>query len=171
MGNSAETISEVIDNIRRTIKAINEYSKCAEKETGLTGHQLWAIKLVTGNAPIKVSDLARQMYLHPATVVGILDRLVSKGLVQRTRSTEDKRVVKIDLTSQGRVFVNDVPEVAEGMLAKRLEALPEKRLSHVSKGMKEIASILGQGKLESQSLGNNRHTKHNHVPKKTMELL
>ncbi len=70
MGNSAETISEVIDNLRRAIKAINEYSKSAEKETGLTGHQLWAIKLVAGNAPIKVSDLARQMYLHPATVVG-----------------------------------------------------------------------------------------------------
>src|SRR3974390_3278726 len=98
MGNNADEISEVIDNLRRSIKAINEYSRNAEKETGLTGPQLWAIKLVAGNAPIKVSDLARHMYLHPATVVGILDRLESKGLVQRTRSTEDRRVVEIDLT-------------------------------------------------------------------------
>ena len=142
MKNSAETISEVIDNLRLTIKAMNEYSKYEEKETGLTGPQLWAIKLVAGNAPIKVSDLARRMYLHPATVVGILDRLASKGLVQRSRSTEDKRVVEIDLTTQGWAVVNKVPDVAEGMLAKRLETLPEKRFSHVSKGMMEIASIL-----------------------------
>ncbi|GFE60710.1 MarR family winged helix-turn-helix transcriptional regulator [Geobacter sp. AOG2] len=143
MGNSANTISEVIDNLRRSIKAINEYSKNAEKETGLTGHQLWVIKIVASSAPIKVSDLARQMYLHPATVVGILDRLASKGLVQRRRSTEDKRVVEIDLTAEGRIVVDKVPEVAEGMLARKLEILPQNRLSHVSKGMKEIARILG----------------------------
>jgi DNA-binding MarR family transcriptional regulator len=165
METSAETISEVIDNLRRTIKAINEYSKSAEKETGLTGHQLWAIKLVAGNAPIKVSDLAHRMYLHPATVVGILDRLASKGLIQRSRSTEDKRVVEIDLTAQGRVVVNKVPDVAEGMLAKKLEALPGKRFSHVSKGMREIASILrGSGKPEYQCLSNHGNTKHIHVP-------
>jgi DNA-binding MarR family transcriptional regulator len=170
MGNSAETISEVIDNLRRTIKAINEYSKSSEKETGLTGHQLWAIKLVADYAPIKVSDLARQMYLHPATVVGILDRLASKGLVRRSRSTEDKRVVEIDLTAQGRAVVNKVPDIAEGMLAKKLETLPEKRLSHVSKGMREIACILGPGKPEPQRIRSHKHTKRNHVPQKTMVL-
>lgn len=162
MANSFGIIPEVIDNLRRSIKAINEYSKNAERETGLTGHQLWATKLVAGRAPIKVSDLAREMCLHPATVVGILDRLVSKELVQRRRSTEDKRVVEIDLTAKGRVVVDNVPDVAEGMLAKRLETLPEKRLSQVSKGMREIARILGAEKFEPQCHSNHGHAKRNH---------
>lgn len=152
MENSAETISEVIDNLRRVIKAISEYAKCAEKKTGLTEHQLWAIKLVAGNSAIKVSDLARQMYLHPATVVGILDRLATKGLVQRRRSTKDKRVVEIDLTAEGRIVVDKIPQVAEDMLTNKLEALPEKRLSRVSKGMREIVGILSAGKSCSPSM-------------------
>lgn len=143
MGNDADEISEVIDNLRRSIKAINEYSRNAEKETGLTGPQLWVIKIVASSAPIKVSDLARRMYLHPATVVGILDRLESKGLVRRTRSTEDKRVVEIDLTAQGRVVVGQAPAVAQGMLVKGLESLSQEALSRVSDGMREIVRILG----------------------------
>ena len=152
MGNNADEISEVIDNLRRSIKAINEYSRNAEKETGLTGPQLWAIKLVAGSAPIKVSDLARRMYLHPATVVGILDRLESKGLVQRTRSTEDRRVVEIDLTEQGRVVVGQAPEVAQGMLVKGLESLSREKFSHVSESMREIVRILGAEDFPPQLL-------------------
>jgi len=51
---------------------------------------------------MKVSDLARRMYLHPATMVGLLDRLEAKELLKRTRSDKDRRVVFIDLTDQGR---------------------------------------------------------------------
>ena len=152
MGNNPDEISEVIDNLRRSIKAINEYSRNAEKETGLTGPQLWAIKLVAVNAPIKVSDLAHRMYLHPATVVGILDRLESKGLVQRTRSTEDRRVVEIDLTAQGRAVVGQAPEVAQGMLVKGLESLSREKLSHVSESMREIVRILGAEDFPPQLL-------------------
>lgn len=152
MENKADEISEVIDNLRRSIKAINEYSRTAEKETGLTGPQLWAIKLVAANAPIKVSELARRMYLHPATIVGILDRLESKGLVQRTRSTEDRRVVEIDLTAQGRVVVGQAPEVAQGMLIKGLESLSREKLSHVSESMREIVRILGAEDFPPQLL-------------------
>lgn len=152
MCTNAAEISEVIDNLRRSIKAINEYSKNAEKETGLTGPQLWAIKIVANSAPIKVSELAHQMYLHPATVVGILDRLESKGLVRRTRSTEDRRVVEIDLTAQGQVVVGQAPEVAQGLLVKGLEALPKDKLSHVSESMKEIVKILGAEEFPPQLL-------------------
>jgi len=152
MKNNTETISEVIDNLRRVIQAINEYSKNAEKATELTGPQLWAIKIVASNAPIKVSDLARQMYLHPATVVGILDRLESKGLVQRTRSKEDRRVVEIDLTPEGKTVVELAPEVAQGLLVGGLEALSDETLSHVSEGMKHIVRILGAEELPPQLL-------------------
>jgi hypothetical protein len=79
-------------------------------------------------------------------------------------------VVEIDLTAQGRGVVDKVPEVAEGMLAKKLEALSEKRLSHVSKGMGEIACILGPGKPESQCVSTHRHTKRNHIPQNTRVL-
>jgi hypothetical protein len=39
-------ISEIMDNIRRVFQIVNDNSKKVECETGITGPQLWAIKLV-----------------------------------------------------------------------------------------------------------------------------
>lgn len=148
MGDQDDTISGVIDNLRRTIQALNESYKVTEMETGLTSPQLWAVNLIAGAAPIKVSELARGMFLHPATIVGIIDRLEAKGLVLRTRSTEDRRVVELELTPLGRELVANAPEAAQVRLVKGLETLPKQSLSQVAKGMKHMVAILGaQGRV------------------------
>ena len=145
-------VAEIIDNIRRVFQAVNEYSKRAKRETGLTGPQLWAIKIIADSAPIKVSALARRMYLHPATVVGILDRLEAMDLVARTRSKEDRRVVEIDLTGPGRDMVAQSPEVAQGLLDKGLEQMSHQRLLHLDDGLEKLAEILGAKELPPKPL-------------------
>jgi DNA-binding MarR family transcriptional regulator len=146
------TVADIIDNIRRVFQAVNEYSKKAERETGLTGPQLWAIKVIAETAPIKVSELARRMYLHPATVVGILDRLEGRGLVSRTRSREDRRVVEIALTDQGKDLVAQAPEVAQGLLVRGLEPLPEAELEHIADSLDRLVKILGAQEIPPKLL-------------------
>ncbi len=150
MEKSPSLVAGIIDNLRRVFQVVNEQSKMAEHETGLTGPQLWAIKIIANSAPIRVSDLARKMYLHPATVVGIIDRLESRGLVERTRSTTDRRVVEIALTIQGNEKVMQSPEVAQGLLVKGLESLPEKKLANISYGLEHLVSILGAQDMPPQ---------------------
>lgn len=136
-------VAEILDNIRRLFQFVNEHSKRAVRETGLTGPQLWAIKVIAERAPIRVSELARRMYLHPATVVGIIDRLELRGLVSRTRSRTDRRVVEIDLTPQGRTLVAEAPEVFQGVLLKGLESLSLDTLQEVAGGLDKLVTILG----------------------------
>ena len=143
-------VATIIDNIRRVFQVVNEHSKRAERETGLTGPQLWAIKTISQQAPIMVSDLARHMYLHPATVVGILDRLEARGLVLRVRSTEDRRVVRVELTEQGEALVQRSPEVAQGLLVEGLESLPMKRLSSIAGALDQLVGILGAQDIPPQ---------------------
>ena len=143
-------VAGIIDNLRRVFQVVNEHSKRAEHETGLTGPQLWAIKIIAESAPIKVSDLARKMYLHPATVVGIIDRLALRGFVERTRSTKDRRVVEVALTNQGKQIVTQSPEVAQGLLVKGLEVLPDKKLTNISAGLEQLVKILGAQEIPPQ---------------------
>ncbi len=143
MGEMSKMVGDIIDNLRRVFQVVNEQSKKVERETGLTGPQLWAIKVIAEGAPIKVSELARRMYLHPATVVGILDRLEGRGLVTRTRSQEDRRVVEIDLSDQAKELVARSPEVAQGLLVKGLEPLPREQLQHIADGLEQLVKILG----------------------------
>lgn len=136
-------VAEIINNIRRVFQVFNDYSKKAKRETGLTGPQLWAIKMIAENAPVKVSDLARLMFVQPATVVGILDRLEKKGLAERTRSREDRRVVTIELTKIGKDLVVEAPEVVQGHLVKGLETLSAHKLLLIEDGMEQLVKILG----------------------------
>jgi len=150
MAKKALVVSGIIDNIRRVFKVVNEQSKKAERETGITGPQLWAIKVIGDLTPVRVSDLASRMYLHPATVVGILDRLESRGLVKRIRSKDDRRVVKVQLTDDGKEIVTKAPQVAQGLLVAGLEVLPVKRLQGIASALEELVHILGAQELPPQ---------------------
>lgn len=152
MQNDEKSISAVIDNLRRVFQAINEYAKNAEQTTGLTGPQLWALKILANAASVRVSDLARQMYLRPATVVGIVDRLEGKGLVMRTRSLVDRRAVDLTLTEKGQTVVARAPEVAQVMLVSGLHELSAEQFARVEEGMKLMVQILGAEQFVPQPL-------------------
>lgn len=152
MSNNRAQIPEVIDNLRRIFQAINEYSRCAERETELTGPQLWALKILSQGAPMRVNELARQMYLRPATVVGILDRLEAKELVTRNRSKTDRRAVDLELSETGSKMVAKSPEVAQVMLLKGLEALSDQQFDCVLEGMQHMVRLLGAEQIAPQPL-------------------
>ncbi len=139
----SKLIADTIDNLRRVFQVIHEYSKKVEHTTGLTSPQLWAIKVLAEAAPVMVSELARRMYLHPATVVGILTRLESHGLIEKTRSKEDRRIVWVELTPKGKDLVAAAPEVAQGLLVVGLEKTPLSGLKEINRGLKRLVSILG----------------------------
>ena len=143
-------VAEIIDDIRRIFQVLTEQSRKVESETSLIGSQLWVMKLLGETSPMRVSDLARRTYLHPATMVGLLDRLEAKGLVRRTRSEEDRRVVHVDLTEQGRETVKNSPEVVQNLLVSGLEAHNDQKLKKISEGLGDIVAILGAQEVPPQ---------------------
>ena len=152
MRKKAEEIQEVIHNVRRLYQGLHELSRNVVRETKLTGPQLWVLKIMSNTAPLRVSDLARQMYLCPATVVGILDRLEIKGLVKRSRSKRDRRVVEVNLSVVGREVAAKAPDVAQTLLVSGLEALPDQQLANVVAGMQLVVRLLGAEQLTPQPL-------------------
>lgn len=152
MAKKEAEIQEVIDNLRRIFQAVNEHSRNAERETQLTGPQLWALQVLADASPMRVSELAHRMFLTSATVVGILDRLEAKELVNRTRSEQDRRAVDLTLTVKGQKVADKAPKVAQVMLLKGLEALPDEQFVIVVEGMRQMVKMLGAEHLTPQPL-------------------
>ena len=147
MSDKKPTISSIIDNLRRVFQILNEQSKKVERETGITGPQLWTIKTINELSPINVSDLASKLYLHPTTVIGIIDRLEKQNLVKRRRSKDDRRVVWIELTAKGNDLVKSAPEVAQGLLVSGLEEISANNLIEIGRSMKHLVKIFGAQKI------------------------
>lgn len=76
---------------------------------GLTGPQLAVIKMLEPVGKLSLSELSDRIRARNSTVTGIIDRMEREGLVLRKRSNEDRRVVNIELTDQGRQLASDIP--------------------------------------------------------------
>ncbi|WP_062195264.1 MarR family winged helix-turn-helix transcriptional regulator [Caldimonas taiwanensis] len=78
---------------------------------GLT-HAQWVplIRIRTCQTPT-LAELARSMDVDPGAMTRMIDRLEAKGLCRRVRSTEDRRVVHLQLTAEGERLADAVRPV------------------------------------------------------------
>lgn len=79
--------------------------------TGLTNAQ-WVpmLKLYAGCAST-AAELARQCDLDAGSMTRLLDRLEAKELCRRIRSSEDRRVVNLELTDAGHAAAQEIPAI------------------------------------------------------------
>lgn len=95
---------EALAMFRYSLRRFFYFSQEAVTKHGLTLQQhqaLLAIKGFPGREEITVGELAEQMFVKHHSAVGLIDRLVDQGLVQRQNSSEDRRQVWISLTDRG----------------------------------------------------------------------
>jgi DNA-binding MarR family transcriptional regulator len=59
------------------------------------------------------------------------------------RCNKDRRVVHVGLTDAGMKTVATSPEVAQGLLVKGLEVLPDAELRTIAGGFEQMVKILG----------------------------
>lgn len=68
---------------------------------GLTYPQYIVLMILWEDAPCAVSHIGERAQLGSNTLTPLLKRMQAQGLVKRTRSTADERVVEIALTAAG----------------------------------------------------------------------
>jgi DNA-binding MarR family transcriptional regulator len=79
-----------------------------------------------------MQELARLLELDKSSVTGLVDRAEKRGLVVRTPSIEDRRAVRVTLTSEGRGVVSAVAGAFETDITSAtacLSSVDKKRLS------------------------------------------
>jgi MarR family transcriptional regulator, organic hydroperoxide resistance regulator len=141
MKDKHDMISNITDNIRRVFQILNKQSQRIKHKTSLTGPQLWAIGVIHEHGPINISSIAKRMHLHPTTILRIIDRLESRGLISRNRSKDDRRVIWVELTQDGKSLIQWVPEVTQGLLGGKLEQIKLDNLAEIDAGLTQLVKI------------------------------
>ncbi|WP_257309060.1 MarR family winged helix-turn-helix transcriptional regulator [Geothrix fuzhouensis] len=136
-------------NLRRMVKALEAYSMAVEKRYGLTGPQLWALWELSRSGPMGLKDLAERMYLNPSTVVGVVDRLVEKGLVARDPDPSDRRRVSLDLTPRGSELLKDSPHPAQGQLLHGLQGMSLKEVQDLHASTATLVKVMEAENLDA----------------------
>lgn len=108
--------------MRRVMQSIAQLADERLLPHGLTHGQWMPLFLLLKNkdAPATVATLARDLNVDPGAATRMLDRLEKKGFIGRCRSTEDRRVVHVTLTEEGRRVAGEVPKVLSQVLNDHL---------------------------------------------------
>lgn len=85
---------------------------------GVTYPQYLVLLVLWEKDGLRVSHIGERLHLDSATLTPLLKRLEAQGLVARTRSTADERVVEVHLTAEGRGLRRKAADVPKRMLER-----------------------------------------------------
>jgi DNA-binding MarR family transcriptional regulator len=140
---------QVIAALRRITRAIDLHSRLLLKKSGLTSPQLAALHAIRRLGPVTVGVVAREIHLGHATVTGILTRIEERGLVVRTRGSNDRRSVLVELTDEGRNILREAPSPLQECFHRELSRLHEWERTMILATLQRIASMMDAEGIEA----------------------
>ncbi|MGW1747947.1 MarR family winged helix-turn-helix transcriptional regulator [Streptomyces sp. NPDC002092] len=104
-----ELTLEVVELIGDIVARYHEDYENAAAEHSLTGAQARLLSLLSLE-PLPMRKLAQKLKCEPSNVTGIVDRLESRGLVERRPDPADRRVKLAAATQEGRRVAKNLRE-------------------------------------------------------------
>jgi DNA-binding MarR family transcriptional regulator len=144
-GAGGDYAESILGSLRRIIRAIDRHSRQLSRRFNLTVPQLVCLRQLTLAGPLSPGSLASRIYLSQATVTGILDRLEARRLIQRERSSPDRRRVCVSLTESGRRLAETLPWPLQEQFAERLSSMPEDRQRAIDKTLRQVVDMMEGG--------------------------
>jgi DNA-binding MarR family transcriptional regulator len=93
----------------------------ALKDLDISSQQMGIIISLQRGLATTPFELAKLLSIDTGLMTRMLDKLEAKGLLARSRSVEDRRVVNLKLTRKGEAIAAQIPEVAPTVLNARLK--------------------------------------------------
>ncbi len=95
----------------------------ADQAIDLTPFQFAALAAVGAHPGIDQASVARQAACDKATMGGVINRLVEKGLLRREQSKTDRRARVLELTEQGETVLNRTRAVVDDIQNRLTDGL------------------------------------------------
>jgi MarR family transcriptional regulator, organic hydroperoxide resistance regulator len=108
----------------------------------LTFAQLRTIAALGREREMTAGQLAKSAELTPAAVTSILDQLEAANIVERRRSTEDRRVCNVALTPEGWELLERKLSVWHGLWTDRMSGFSDKEIETAAAILHEVTGIL-----------------------------
>ena len=155
---SEAVIYNIVDSIRRLVRAVYLDSQKMSKQYGLTGPQSSVLRNLVNDGSMSSADLSRMLYVTPANITGIIDRLEIKGLVKRIKKQGDRRVALITLTESGQQLGRSIPDPIIDLFISELGDLEPEDLKLLAGAMNQVLNLIDAKGVEEATLGFSRES-------------
>jgi DNA-binding MarR family transcriptional regulator len=124
---------EVFLNLWRTYDRLRALEDELFGGYDLTPQQYNALRLLHGEHPNKLRtlDLAGRLVSRAPDITRLLDKLDQRGLIDRDRPADNRRVVYVGITAAGLALLQEIREPLRRCHARQLGHLSEKQLAEM----------------------------------------
>lgn len=112
--------------------------RALSEAAGITAAQSGALYYLLDHDGCPLNELSRALLLDKSAVTGLVDRLEGKGLVERRRTSPDRRAINVYLTEAGRAASMRCLKVTRKFNEAVTEGLSEQEVKAFSKALKGI---------------------------------
>ncbi|MEO0982607.1 MAG: MarR family transcriptional regulator [Pseudomonadota bacterium] len=135
--------------MRRILRVTEMQSKKLAKVAGLTPSQLLLLQFLDEPGEATAGDVAKAVKLSQATVTSLIDKLQTRGLVNRRKSERDRRRIYVVLTEAGRETLDAAPDLLQDTFESRFLKLADWEQAMVVAGLERVASLLDAEDLDA----------------------
>ena len=143
--NVAERLVGVLGRVRRFLRAEFEGPRAGDS---LTVEQAKVLNLLR-EGPLTMGKIAQMEGVTPAAVTGMVDRLVSRGLVERYTIPTNRRIIMVGLTSEGRRVQAHVSQQATDRAMRLFQDLSEEDQAALKSAVDVLERVLERESTEA----------------------
>ncbi len=118
-------IDEIGEMMQGLVRTLQIFERLQVSQKGFTNSQCYTLLNLYKNGALSMKELSGKMNLDTSTMTRIVNNLVRDGLIKREHSQEDRRIVLVNLSSQGteeaaqlneevmeyyRLIINEIPD-------------------------------------------------------------
>lgn len=126
--------------LRQVNSMMDTYNRYDLRSEDLTVPQFMIMNYATADG-VPLSDISARMLCDNSNLTGIVDRLISKGYVERRPDPQDRRVSLICLTSAGADKLRRIRPRHHARVSRRMRSLSEPQVAE----LRDLLHTLFQG--------------------------
>ena len=131
--------------LHRVLQLALDYHAEASGPTGLTQRQYTVLAAAGAGDGVSQSDLVRATGIDRSTLADLVARMITKGLLERERSSTDARANTVRLSEAGRIALVEGGKPAGKSDTRLLELLPPKKRDSFLKTLATLAAAADAG--------------------------
>ena len=133
----------VLRNLRLVFHTVKDHFRDIERQSGVSGAQVWALSVVRDRPGIRLGELAQALDIRQSTASNLIKPLVERGMLEVVRPEGDRRIVELHVTPLARSVLRRAPAPLAGVLPDALEKLSHETLARLEGDLGTLLAVLG----------------------------
>ena len=121
------------------------WERFLKSEADLTSSQFNVLRILRGNLPTSLTagEIGERTIAREPDITRLVDRLDARGLVKRSRSEQDRRVVEVEITAKGLELLRELDPHSQRMPHALIGHVGPRKLRLLSKLLAEVLDGMG----------------------------